>query len=90
MQKMFPSLWDDSFLSLTKPKVTNLIKKYLETNIGVDEINRNWGECENLKKKKESDSEEAKAQVFLSCGNKIVDGERFRHNMELESDSDED
>ena len=60
--------------------------------MGVDEINRNWGKCEYLKKKKEKeeDSEEAKEEVFLSCGNKIADGERYQHNMELESDSDED
>ena len=87
---MFPSLWDDSFLSFTKPKVTNLIKEHLTTTIGVDEINRNWGECEYLKKKKESDSEQAKEEVFLSCGNNIADGERYQHNMELENDSDED
>ena len=62
----------------------------MATTIGVDEINRNWGKCEYLKKKKESDSEEAKENVFLSCGNNIADRERYRHNMELESDSDED
>ena len=87
---MFPSLWDDSFLSFTKLKVTNLIKEHLATTIGVDEINRNWGECEYLKKKKESDSEQAKEEVFLSCGNNIADGEQYQRNMELESDIDED
>ena len=58
--------------------------------MGVDEINSNWGKCEYLKKKKEEDSEEAKEELVLSCGNKIADGERYQHNMELESDSDED
>ena len=58
--------------------------------MGVDEINSNWGKYEYLKKKKEEEEEEAKEEVFLSCGNKIADGERYQHNMELESDSDED
>ena len=87
---MFPPLWKDSSLSFTKQKVTNLIKEHLATTIGVDEINRNWSECEYLKNKNESDSEQAKEEVFLSCGNVIADRERYQHNMELQSDSDED
>ena len=52
-KNVFPSLWDDSFVSFTKLKVTtSLIKQHLVTTMGVDEINRNWGECEYLKKKK--------------------------------------
>ena len=52
-KNMFSSLWDDSFVSFTKLKVTSLIKQHLVTTMGVDEINRNWGKCEYLKKKKE-------------------------------------
>ena len=82
---MFPSLWYDSFLSLTKPTVTTIVKERFSTNVGVDEIKINWRECKHLKEKKES-----KMEAFLSCGNKIADRERYRRNIELESNSDED
>ena len=48
------------------------------------------GQVWTSEKEKVADSEDAEEEVFLSCGNKIADGQQFQHNMELESDIDED
>ena len=77
-------------MSLTTPKVNNLIKKHLVKNEVVKEINRNWSGCECLKEKKESDSEELIVKLLLCCRNTTADEKRCRHNVDLESDKGED